>query len=236
MNDTTAGRPAIRAVIFDVAGTLYRSAPVRRGMLRRLLMHVLLHPRRGLRDIGRLRAFRHAQEHLRGAPDSDDLDALQIEHACRVSGGTPAEMRSCVNEWMSRRALDLVRTAAMTDLAATLRALRSAGLRLGVFSDYPPEDKLATLGIADLFDAVSFAQDPRVGRFKPDPKGLEVVAADLGTAPAETLYVGDRIDVDAEAAARGGFPFVLLGGSGPLDVPVRRIASLSDVVEVVGEV
>jgi HAD superfamily hydrolase (TIGR01509 family) len=236
MNDTSVPGGAIRAVIFDVDGTLYRSAPVRSGMVRRLLLHAVLQPRRGLRDIRRLRAFRDAQELLRGAPEAPDLDALQVEHARRVCGGTSQDVRNCVDEWMSRRALDLVRAAAMPGLAATLRELRAGGLRLGVFSDYPPDEKLAALGIADLFDAVACAQDRRVGRFKPDPKGLEVVAADLGTTPAETLYVGDRIDVDAEAAARGGFPFVLLGGSGPLDVPVRRIASLSDVVEVVGEV
>lgn len=231
--DESAVARGIRSVIFDVDGTLYRSAPVRRAMLVRLLANVALHPRRGLRTISHLRAYRHAQEELRGVPALVDLDARQIEHACRASGATPSEMRACVDEWMNRRPLDLVRAAAMPGLDDALRQLRSAGLRLGVFSDYPAGEKLRALRVADLFDAVACAQDEGIGRFKPDPLGLDVVAGLLGTAPARTLYVGDRLDVDAAAALRGGFRFLLLGRSDRERDGIREVASLARIPAIV---
>ena len=69
-----------------------------------------------------------------------------------------------------------------------------------MLSDYQAMPKLRALGIADLFDEVLSAQDPDIGVFKPDPRGLEVALQRLDVRPAEALYVGDRVEVDAIAA------------------------------------
>jgi len=39
------------------------------------------------------------------------------------------------------------------------------------------------LGLEDSFDAVVYAQEPEVGRFKPHPRMLQVALQRLGVAP-----------------------------------------------------
>ena len=87
------------------------------------------------------------------------------------------------------------------------------GLRLGALSDYPATRKLEALGVADRFDVVLSAQDPRVHAFKPSPKGLLVALEELGAAPGDALYVGDREDVDGAAARAAGMRYVIIGAT-----------------------
>ncbi len=83
-------------------------------------------------------------------------------------------------------------------------------MRLAALSDYPAEAKLRALGIADLFELVLCAQAPEIGVFKPHPRGLQVVLEQMGVDRHECLYVGDRADVDAAAAAAAGVACAIL--------------------------
>ena len=49
MPDLRVTHPVVKAVIFDVDGTLYRQRPLRRAMAVRLVAGHLLHPIRGMR-------------------------------------------------------------------------------------------------------------------------------------------------------------------------------------------
>jgi putative hydrolase of the HAD superfamily len=100
-------------------------------------------------------------------------------------------------------------------LITLLVAARRRGLRVAACSDYPPAEKLAAMGIAGLFDVVVSAQDPDVQRFKPDPRMLEVALERLGVSKEEALYVGDRPEVDAEAARRAGIACAIVGSRRP---------------------
>ena len=114
--------------------------------------------------------------------------------------------------------MTLLRACVMEDLHHTLGQARKQGLRLGVFSDYPANDKLRAMGVLDLFDAVVTAQDPEVQRFKPHPRGIEVAMDRLGVSNREAIYIGDRADVDAEAADRAGVSCVIVRRSFSRDV------------------
>jgi putative hydrolase of the HAD superfamily len=61
------------------------------------------------------------------------------------------------------------------------------------------------------FDAIASAADPEILAFKPDPRGLTVVAERLGVKPREALYIGDRAEVDARAAASAGMLSAIIG-------------------------
>jgi HAD superfamily hydrolase (TIGR01509 family) len=94
----------------------------------------------------------------------------------------------------------------------TLDRLRALGLGTGVASNapFPPEmlhRQLRLNGIGERVDAAVFSSE--VGRRKPAPE-LYLAALDrLGTAPAETLHVGDRVVEDYEGPRRLGMPAVL---------------------------
>ena len=200
-----------RAIVFDVDGTLYSAAPVRRAMARRLVLGHALVPWRAWSVLRGLSAYRKAQERLRGRP-ACDLAQAQLEAAEEASGVPAERIGRAVGHWMDEAPLDLVARHRVAGLAALLASAREAGVRLGVLSDYPPERKLEALGVAGQFDAVAWAQQPEVGVFKPDPAGLLHVLERLGCAPREALYVGDRPDVDGEVARAAGVRFALLEG------------------------
>jgi HAD superfamily hydrolase (TIGR01509 family) len=208
----------LKAVLFDVDGTLYRQGPVRRAMLLRLLRLTATRPLEGLRTFRVLQAYRLAQEELRGAVDGG-LAAAQIRIACERSHADPALVTALVERWMDREPLPHLAPSIQAGLIEFLHACKARGLRLAALSDYPAEAKLRALGIGDLFELVLCAQAPEVGVFKPHPRGLEVALAQLGVEREACLYVGDRADVDAAAAAAAGIACAIL---------TREPASASD--------
>ena len=66
------------------------------------------------------------------------------------------------------------------------------------------------LAVTNYFDAIVSAQDAEVNAFKPNPRGLEVVLKRLGVEKHEALYIGDRAEVDAAAAAAAGISCVII--------------------------
>lgn len=89
------------------------------------------------------------------------------------------------------------------DTAAVFRALRAAGLRIGVLSNiaYDIRPAFEREGIADLVD--SFTLSFEVGHAKPDPAVFEIAARGLGIEPGSLLMVGDSIEADGAATGLG---------------------------------
>ncbi len=221
---------AAEAVLFDLDGTLYRLAPMRRRMLFELLRWGMIHPVAFPRLMRCLREFRSAREGLRDfAGDAEALADVQFEVPAKRLGVPAEELREMVEEWMFRRPLPFLGGAAWPGLRGVLLELKGAGMRLGVFSDYAPERKLEALGVRDLFDVALAATDPEVNRFKPDPRGFVVGAARLGVAPTKTVYVGDRADVDGVGAEAAGMASVILAGAdgvGPRSITIRELGQV----------
>ena len=218
------------AVILDVDGTMYHQRPVRTAMLLRLLRHAAARPMDGLGCLRALRAYRRAQETLRGAPGAGPARAEQLRLAAQGAGLDEATASRHVERWMETEPLTYIPRAARPGLRAFLAVARTHGARVGVFSDYPAEQKLRALGVRELVDVVRTAHDEE-GRFKPDPAGLLAVAAALGVRPADAVYVGDRPEVDGAAAARAGMPCYIIAGAaaGPPStwLPVAGFAELT---------
>jgi HAD superfamily hydrolase (TIGR01509 family) len=212
MSELTFDPTRLKALVFDLDGTLYRQEPLRRAMLVRLLRAHALHPLAGARTMRLLSAYRKAQEHLRMSPSSEsgDLAAAQIRLACEWSGAQPEFATACVARWMEQEPLPILACHPQPGALEFLHACRQQGLRLGLLSDYPAHAKLSALGLDDLFDVVLTAQSADVGVFKPDPRGLLLVIERLGVSPSESMYVGDRAEVDASAAAAAGVPCAIL--------------------------
>lgn len=209
----------IRAVLFDLDGTLYRQKPLRRLMAMELLTLPLSGPGRAPKRLQALRAYRHAQEALRSSASrgstalaaGSPVTQAQTMLAARTSGLPEAEVSALVDEWMQRRPLKYLGWCRMPGTEALLDWLREKDVRMAVLSDYPAAEKLKALGWADRFDFVLSAADPEIGRFKPDPRGFARACERWDMPPREVLMVGDRIEVDGAGAAAAGMPSVILG-------------------------
>jgi putative hydrolase of the HAD superfamily len=77
--------------------------------------------------------------------------------------------------------------------------------RLGVISNgqgVQQRRKLAQTGIVDRFECVVISEE--CGCAKPDPTIFLRACAEAGESPANSVYVGDRYDLDAQAARTAG--------------------------------
>jgi len=193
-----------KLVVFDLDGTLYEQRPVRLGMASDLVLHSL--KTRSLRDFKLVSAYRKLREELAEGGAADFMDELHATLGARHKL-TPDEVAALAEEWLERRPLKRLLGARIAGADLLFAALRRSGRRVGVWSDYPVAEKLASLGLEA--DYVCAATDPDIRRLKPDPKGLLTMLDRAGVAPHEALMIGDRTERDGEAASRAGVPFLL---------------------------
>ena len=124
-----------------------------------------------------------------------------------------------------------LRFHAYPDSAPTLRALRDAGIRTVVVSnwDWSLHERLEETGLAELVDgAVASAV---IGSSKPDGAIFRAALDLVGAAPAQAWHVGDTPEADVEGARRAGLRPILIdrdGAQAPLDgvLTVRSLAEL----------
>src|SRR5436305_10078862 len=121
----------IKAIVFDVAGTLYRQGSLRRRILLELAVESFRRPASGLRTIQALRAYRRAQEIARHRCETLTASDMQLEIACKLSSEDPDFVRQAVWEWFQRRPLRHLKSRAHPGLLSFLGAARSSGIRLG---------------------------------------------------------------------------------------------------------
>jgi putative hydrolase of the HAD superfamily len=96
------------------------------------------------------------------------------------------------------------------DVIPALDAMRAAGLRLAVVSNWgwAAPELLATLELASHFEVLSISA--RVGYQKPHPAIFEHALQLLGAEPGEAIHVGDDLSADVAGARRAGVPAVVI--------------------------
>ena len=92
-----------------------------------------------------------------------------------------------------------------------VEAVSAAGIPMGLLtnsSSLYTQQKLEITGLAGVFAVV--ATRDTLGFGKPDARAFHHACRLLGSAPAETVYVGDHIEIDAIAAKDAGLYAVWL--------------------------
>lgn len=197
----------IKAVIFDVDGTLYDQRKLRRLMAGRLLKYAFTHPW-NWQDIKIISCFRKEREQ-RAESLSEDLETEQYEWTAKVLGVTPEKVRKVIETWMYKAPLKYLYSCRYSEAADFIVQLREKGIIVTVFSDYPAPEKLIAMEI--LTDYAFAATDKDINRLKPDPGGPLHISRRLGILPEECLFIGDRDDRDGECARRAGMSYFIVG-------------------------
>jgi HAD superfamily hydrolase (TIGR01549 family) len=121
-----------------------------------------------------------------------------------------------------------------------LRALRGR-YKLAVVSnfDYTPTavGMLETAGVAQLFDIIVVSDE--IGWRKPRPEIFEKALTALGVQAGESLFVGDRADIDVIGAQRLGMPVAWVNRSGSvlpagIEPPTYEIRDLGELRPILG--
>lgn len=115
------------------------------------------------------------------------------------------------------------------DVIPALVAMRSAGLRLAVVSNWgwAAPELLQTLELAQHFEVLSISA--RVGYQKPSALIFEHALRLLGVAPNDAVHVGDDPTADVVGARRAGIEPILISRHGRTHPPIGAGAHVGDV-------
>ncbi len=239
----------IRAVLFDLDGTLRETEPTPRQVFRQVLEAWGVRvPPEVWRDLWRwehafwaespqLRALEARYRTPEGRAPGFWLayQRLKLQHLgfgpAQAAALAPALLTTMQRHFV--HAEDRLRPAARRVLAA----LRARGYRTGVLTNrrVPLEaDYLARLGLADLLDRVWVAVD--LGVWKPHRAAFLRPLQDWGLAPQQVVYVGDNYYADVRGARQAGLHAVLLDPDEVFpEVPEPRVRCLDELPTVLSQ-
>ena len=152
----------------------------------------------------------HYDRFLAGEVDFDTMRLQRTKAFFAERGEVLSDAEAVLRE---ARRMEAMRGAwrLFDDALPCLHLLRSAGLLLAAITNAPSKhqrSKLATVGLIDTFDVLVIAEE--VGMAKPDPAIFHLACKRLGVRPHQTVHVGDRLDLDAQAAVDAGLRGVWL--------------------------
>jgi putative hydrolase of the HAD superfamily len=116
-------------------------------------------------------------------------------------------------------------------------AMKTAGLKIGILSDFPPEQKGGIWGIRSLCDVCIGSEES--GALKPSKYPFGILAQKLGLEPSQILYVGNSIKYDVKGAKNAGMKsaYLLKGfrklfniGPKEADISFKTYRQLRDIV------
>lgn len=145
--------------------------------------------------------------------------ALDIHYARYLAGEVSiqeqrrARFRDVVNPTLSDLAADQLSAAYLDDYLAACRLYpdvepmltQVTACRLGVVSNSEraqQQTKLERNGVAHRFGTMIMSAD--CGIAKPAPGIFHLACETMGVSPSQAVYVGDRPDIDADAARKAG--------------------------------
>jgi len=201
----------IRAVVFDLDGTLIDSAPDLRTALNYLLAE---HGRRPL-TLSEVTAM------------IGDGAAKLVERALAATGDVagddlPAMTAAFLAHYEGKAAVE---TRPYPGVPEALAGLVADGIALGICTnkpEAPTREILRDLGLDRAFTAI-FGGDTLDGVRKPDPRLVLAVLDTLEANPENAVFVGDNAN-DVGAARAAGMPVILRAG-GYTVVPAEQLGA-----------
>jgi putative hydrolase of the HAD superfamily len=196
----------ISAIAFDLDGTLYPNFSLNVRLAPFVLRHGPL-----------LAAFGMARNQIRreqALPDSSPLPdaAAFYDYQARLCaerlGAEAEQIRGQIEKLIYRGwEAHFLKIRLFPHVRKLLAELRENRFRLALLSDFPPQQKLENLGLADFWDVVLCSEE--TGAIKPALRPFEVLAKELGCALAQILYVGNSVPYDVFGARQAGMKTAL---------------------------
>ncbi len=182
----------LKAVLFDVDGTLYPQS----FFIRTSLQFFLHHPRLSA-------AFRHLRRDVRAIGGVEDLHLAQTSLAAGYMRIPAEQAQELLDKHIYGTYMDMLAKAEPYPQVGPLLAdLKKEGIKLGVISDYPLGKKLSALGFDQYWDVAISADD--MGHLKPEPDAFLLAAEKLEILPENIIYVGNEYKYDIIGAKRAG--------------------------------
>ncbi len=218
----------IKAIIFDVDGTLYSNlamlfgAPLRYACSLRWFYHYS-------RMRGRLRRYlMTSQRHSKEFMESKSIEFFSKEIQKDEESAKRLLHEKIEKVWIA----GLKKTSLRKGIRELIDDLHKKDFKLGVLSDFPAHEKLKNWGLFEKFDSIVSAEDH--GRLKPDPYLFRLASKELGVRDDECVYVGNHVRYDGEGASQAGMENLIFADNPLLRMlrprkNIRFIQSVKDI-------
>lgn len=182
----------IKAVAFDIDGTLYPS----------IRLYIRIAPY-FLKNLSFFLKYNKVRKIMHNSAPNGDF----FEYQARLLGSEmhiTAERAKEAIETTCYEGLKnyFVKVKPYKNAFETVCAFKSAGLKIGILSDFPPEQKGRVFGIRSMCDVCLGSEE--VGMLKPSVYPFGMLARKLNLKPEEILYVGNSIKYDITGAKNAG--------------------------------
>lgn len=192
-------------ILFDMDGTLYFQRALQIKMAGLLLAHAFFE-RKGWRDICIILQFRRIREKSVGADDIEETLYDDLAKRWRISR---EQIREIIQKWIYQEPLRYLAGYRDGYLLDFIQDLEKRGVKMAVYSDYPPQEKQRALGIGRL--PGFYGGQKEIAGFKPNPGGILYIMNRLGVHDkSRVLMIGDRMSRDGEAAVNAGVDYLIL--------------------------
>ena len=182
----------IKAVAFDIDGTLYRNWQLNVRMSFHFLKHHLFFLHYGL-----------VRKELRKMPASKNFVQLQDELMAKKINCTPEEahrqLDEIVYEGLKKYFPRITPCAGVVEL---IKKLKEKGYKIAILSDFPPSQKGDLWGLLEYCDVVLGSED--IGALKPAPEPFAALVEELHIPSDQILYVGNSHKYDVIGARKVG--------------------------------
>jgi 2-haloalkanoic acid dehalogenase type II len=226
MTDASERKSQVKAVLFDLGGTLVYTTEIPKVYKRILEAHGI---KRSLQEIS------HAHEETENHLDIRELALLFDEYWIRWNLqilkrlGIRENMRTLAetiaNQWWNYSDVELY-----PDVKETLQQLKARGLKIGIVTNGLESDYrqiLQKVGLLNSFDVIVGIDT--VGKMKPHKDIFLYALNKLEVSASETLFVGDRLEEDYEGAKKAGLRPLLIDRDNMAHSNVKKTRSLREI-------
>jgi putative hydrolase of the HAD superfamily len=217
----------IKAVLFDLGGTLIKSTSIPIVCKRILTRHgIQVH---GTIDETALNEIAKEMPRDYKLPYREFWRIYNIKMLRKLKLNENLEELAEIitDEWWDNADPELY-----AEVKNTLQALRKRGLKLGIVTNgfhKDIDDILLRVNMTEQFDVAVGVDD--VGKPKPKKKIFSYALKKLAINPNESLFVGDSLESDYKGAEKAGLKSILIDRENKICGNFRKIQNLKEVVQ-----
>jgi len=214
---------AVKAVAFDIDGTLYPNWRMQVFSFTFLLSHFSL-----------VMAFSQVRKDLRKIENIEDFRTVQSRLMAEKLGLSEEETGRTIENIIYKKWENIFkRVRPYRGLQDAVEALKARGLKLGILSDFPVGNKLNYFKVDGHWDVAMSSEE--TGYLKPHSKPFLTLAEKLGCKPEEVIYVGNSYEYDVKGASSAGMKTVYVQWRGKkvveADLTIRNFRNFAKNIE-----
>lgn len=182
----------IKAVAFDIDGTLYPQF--------RLNIRILFHFLRHGNVFYHFQCVRRQLRRSAPLPNLMRYQAVLMSERMKCSTEQAAEILDDIAYVGLEKYFNNIKP--FKNVEETFASLKAAGYKIAILSDFPPEQKGEMWGLKPYCDKILSAE--KIGALKPSKYTFGILAMELGLKPQEIMYVGNHAKYDIAGAKNAG--------------------------------